>query len=200
MGSEAGSVSAAAETDPEPPANYHVQTDNSWSGLLPVGRQLLRALPLSLLVLAVAIVLNFALPRLAPGDPIDFLIPAEQANRVTAEQREALASAYGLDGSTGQQFVLYLKNLAKGDLGTSTRYGAPVRDLLADRLPWTLLLVGTSVVLSMLIGAALGFRSAWRRGSGSDVRTLTGVMVLDSFPPFFVALLLVLVFSVQLRL
>jgi len=75
-----------------------------------------------------------------------------------------------------------------------------VTSLLAERLPWTLLLVGTSVVLSILIGAALGFRSAWRRGTKSDVRTLTAVMVVDSFPPFFVALLLVLLFSVTLQL
>jgi len=59
--------------------------------LAPAGRQLLRALPLSLLALGVAIVGNFALPRLAPGDPIDFLIPAEQASLVSPEQREQLA-------------------------------------------------------------------------------------------------------------
>ena len=168
--------------------------------LAPVGRQLLRALPLSLLVLGVAIVLNFALPRLAPGDPMDFLIPAEQAALVSPEQREELAASYGLDGSTWEQFTRYVADLAQGDLGTSTRHGRAVTSLLAERLPWTLLLVGTSVVLSTLIGAALGFRSAWRRGTKSDVRTLTAVMVVDSFPPFFVALLLVLLFSVTLQL
>ena len=168
--------------------------------LAPIARQLARALPLAALVLGVAIVLNFLLPRAAPGDPIDFLIPAEQASKITPEQREDLAAEYGLDGSTWEQFTRYLGRLAEGDLGLSTRYGRPVRDLLGERLPWTLLLVGSSVVLSTAIGAALGFRSAWRRGTGSDVRTLTGVMVLDSFPPFFVALLLVLLFSVTLRL
>ncbi|HJV08728.1 MAG TPA: ABC transporter permease [Acidimicrobiales bacterium] len=168
--------------------------------LAPVGRQLLRALPLSVLVLGVAIVLNFALPRLAPGNPIDFLIPAEQATLVTPEQRQELAASYGLDGSTWEQFTRYIANLAHGDLGISTRHGRPVTSLLAERLPWTLLLVGTSVVLSTLIGAGLGFRSAWRRGTKSDVRTLTGIMVIDSFPPFFVALLLVLLFSVTLQL
>ena len=131
--------------------------------LAPVGRQLLRALPLSALVLGVAIVLNFALPRLAPGDPMDFLIPAEQASLVTPEQRQQLAASYGLDGSQWEQFTRYIANLAQGDLGTSTRHGRAVTSLLAERLPWTLLLVGMSVVLSTLIGAALGFRSAWRR-------------------------------------
>ena len=176
------------------------ESEGRWSGLVPIGRQLLRALPLAGLVLAVAIILNFALPRLAPGNPIDFLIPAEQASSISLAQREALAASYGLDGSSWEQFTRYLGNLAQGDLGISTRHGRPVTSLLAERLPWTLLLVGTSVVLSTLIGAALGFRSAWRRGTRSDVRTLTGVMVADSFPPFFVALLLMLLFSVQLKL
>lgn len=199
--SSSGTAPSAIPGEPAAPEErFHVQTDNQWSGLVPVGRQLVRALPLSLLVLAVAVVLNFVLPRAAPGDPIDFLIPAEQASKVTPEQRDALASVYGLDGSTGEQFTRYLGQLVRGDLGTSTRYGRPVTDLLAERLPWTLLLVGSSVVISTLVGAALGFRSAWRRGTGSDVRTLTGVMVVDSFPPFFVALLLVLLFSVTLKL
>ena len=91
--------------------------------LAPAGRQLLRALPLSLLVLGVAIVGNFALPRLAPGDPIDFLIPAEQASLVSPEQREQLAASYGLDGSQWEQFTRYIAHLAEGDLGTSTRHG-----------------------------------------------------------------------------
>lgn len=168
--------------------------------LVPLGRQLARALPLAALVLGVAIVLNFALPRAAPGDPIDFLIPAEQSAKITPEQRTELAAEYGLHGSTWEQFTRHVSRLAHGDLGVSTRYGRPVTDLLAERLPWTLLLVGASVVLSTLIGAGAGFRAAWRRGTASDVRSLTGVMVLDSFPPFFVALLLVLFFSVTLRL
>ena len=168
--------------------------------LKPIARQLARAVPLALLVLGVAIVLNFALPRAAPGDPIDFLIPAEQSTKITAEQRHEMAAQYGLDGSTWDQFTSYLGRLAHGDLGLSTRYGRPVNDLLGERLPWTLLLVGSAVLFSTVVGAALGFRAAWRRGTGSDVRSLTGVMVLDSFPPFFVALLLVLFFSVTLRL
>jgi peptide/nickel transport system permease protein len=190
----------SATITPDADERFHVQTDNQWSGLVPVGRQIARALPLAALVLGVAIILNFVLPRAAPGDPIDFLIPAEQANKVSAEQRNALAAEYGLNGSTWEQFTRYISGLAQGDLGISIRYGRPVTELLGERLPWTLLLVGSSVLLSTLIGAGLGFRSAWRRGTSSDVRTLTSVMVLDSFPPFFVALLLVLLFSVNLQL
>ena len=135
MPEETRAAPVPAGAAPEPPDAWRVQTDNQWSGLVPVGRQLLRALPLAGLVLAVAIVLNFALPRLAPGDPIDFLIPAEQASKITPEQRAEVASEYGLEGSVWEQFRRYVAALARGDLGTSTRYGAPVRDLLADRLP-----------------------------------------------------------------
>ena len=187
-----------------PPAGvderFSTQTDSQWSGLVPVGRQLVRTLPLAALVLGVAVVLNFVLPRAAPGDPIDFLIPAEQSSAITPERRAALAAEYGLHGSTAEQFRRYLADLSRGDLGVSIRYGVPVTDLLRERLPWTLLLVGSAVVLSTLVGAGLGFRSAWRRGTARDVRTLVGVMVVDSFPPFFVALLLMLLFSVTLHL
>ena len=200
VGRTSGEADGSAAAIPDRREHFRAPTDHQWSGLVPVGRQLGRAVPLAALVLGVAIVLNFVLPRAAPGDPLDFLIPAEQASAVSPERRAALAEQYGLDGSTWEQFTRYVGNLARGDLGTSIRYGRPVGDLLAERLPWTLLLVGSAVVLSTLIGAALGFRSAWRRGTPSDVRTLTGVMVVDSFPPFFVALLLVLLFSVTLRL
>ena len=196
--SEDGARPAGSERPRE--ERFHAQADDQWSGLIPVGRQLARALPLAALVLGVAVILNFALPRAAPGDPLDFLIPAEQASAISPERRAALAEQYGLHGSTGQQFTRYVSDLAHGDLGTSIRYGRPVSELLADRLPWTLLLVGSAVALSTVIGAALGFRSAWRRGTPADVRTLSAVMVLDSFPPFFVALLLVLLISVTLRL
>jgi peptide/nickel transport system permease protein len=200
MVDEGPSSPVALTSGPRRSEALRLQTDSLWSGVVPVGRQLLRALPLAALVMGVAIVLNFALPRLAPGDPIDFLIPPELASSVSPEQRARITASYGLDGSQWKQFRRYVANLARGDLGISIRHGRPVRELLAERLPWTLLLVGTSVVLSTMIGAGLGFRSAWRRGTRSDIRTLTGVMVTDSFPPFFTALLLVLLFSVELRL
>ena len=96
--------------------------DSRWGTLAPIGRQLLRALPLSLLVLGVAIVLNFALPRLAPGDPIDFLIPAEQASLVSPEQREQLERLGS--SSEWEHFGRYLVN-RHGDLGISPRTPDP---------------------------------------------------------------------------
>lgn len=152
------------------------------------------------LVLVAAAVLNFALPRLAPGDVIDYLIPPDQAGTITAEQRQQILSRYGLDQPTHVQFGQYVAGLARGDLLVSARYSRPVRDIIFERLPWTLLLVGTSTLLALAVGTIAGFRSAWKRGRAGDVSTLTTFMLLDSMPPFFVGLLLILVFSVHLGL
>lgn len=150
------------------------------------------------LVLAAIVVLNFALPRLAPGDAVDYLIPPEQAGALTVEQRSRVLSLYGLDEPIFVQFERYVSGLATGDLQISVRYRRPVVDVIAERIGWTVLLVGSAVVLAMLIGTVLGFRSAWRRGRRSDVGTLSAVMLADSIPPFFVGMLLILVFSVGL--
>lgn len=150
-------------------------------------------------VLLAAVVLNFALPRLAPGDPVDYLLPPEAAGEVSAAERARILSQFGLDEPIPVQFGHYLANLATGDLGLSVRYAAPVTEVLIDRAGWTALLVGGALVLSTVLGTLLGFRSARRRGSAGDAGTLTGVMVVDAMPPFFVGLLLILGFSVQLR-
>lgn len=152
------------------------------------------------LVLFAAVALNFALPRLAPGDAIDYLLTPETTGTLSPEQRSQLLSQYGLEKPVLDQFGSYLTALAQGDLGLSVRYGRPVRDLLAQRVGWSGLLVGGAVLLSSLLGALLGFRSAWRRGTTRDAGTLTGVMFIDSLPPFFVGMMLILVFSVQLDL
>jgi peptide/nickel transport system permease protein len=96
------------------------------------------------------------------------------------------------------QFGQYLLGLAQGDLLVSVRYGRPVLDVLAERIGWTLLLVGSAVVLATLIGTFLGFRSARRWGSAGDTGVLSGVMFVDALPPFLIGMLLLLVFSVEL--
>ena len=150
------------------------------------------------LVLLAAAVLNFSLPRLAPGDVTDYLIPPEQAAAIDEEQRQEILSRYGLDEPLPVQFRAYITGLAQGDLLVSARYSRPVLDIILERLPWTLALVGTSTLLAVGIGAVAGFRSAWKRGRAADVSTMSTFMLVDSMPPFFIALLLILVFSVHL--
>lgn len=149
------------------------------------------------LVVAAAVILNFALPRLAPGGPIEYLAPPADGI-VSEEKREEILSRYDLEGSTGEQFVSYVGNLAKGDLGTSIREARPVREVIGDRVLWSLLLVGTAVILSSAIGIALGFAAGWRRGSRRDAGILSAVLAVDALPAFFVGLMLLLVFSVKL--
>lgn len=152
------------------------------------------------LLLFALVVLNFALPRVAPGDAIDYLLPPEQAGALTPEQRDQVLAQFGLDQPVDVQFRRYLGGLAHGDLLYSVRYGRPVRDLLIERLGWTVLLVGGAVVLSTIVGTVLGFRSAWRRGTIGDGGVLGVVMLVDSMPAFFVGMLFILLFSVHLGL
>lgn len=150
------------------------------------------------LVLLLAATLNFLLPRLAPGDVVDYLLPPDEAGELTEEERDRVLARYGLDQPPATQYRDYLIGLTRGDLGVSARFGRPVRDVVLERLPWTLLLVGTATVLAIAIGTWAGFRSGWRRGRPSDVSTLSGFLLIDAMPPFFIALLLMLGFSVTL--
>ena len=150
------------------------------------------------LVLVVAVCVNFALPRLAPGDPLDYLL-GDASFQLTAEQRQQVLAQFGLDKPTAEQFRDYVVDLAHFRMGTSVRFGQPVGAVIRDRLPWTLALVGTSIVLAAIIGTTLGVLSARRRGRSSDVGILAGVMVLDSTPLFWLGMILLGIFSVQLR-
>lgn len=149
-------------------------------------------------VLLAAVTLNFLLPRLAPGDVVDYLLPTEQVGAITEEERQRVLSRYGLDEPPLVQYRDYVVGLARGEMGTSARYGRPVRDVVLERLPWTLLLVGTATTVAIVVGTVAGFRSGWRRGRASDVSTLGGFLLIDAMPPFFLALLLMLGFSVTL--
>jgi peptide/nickel transport system permease protein len=163
-----------------------------------VTRHVLRTVAQYGAVLVAAIALNFALPRLAPGDAIDYLLPPEQAGALTPEQRAEILDRFGLNDPLPEQFKDYVAGIARGDLLVSIRFGRPVTSLLGERVGWTLLLVGGALVLSTVIGALLGFRSAWRRGTSADTGTMAGMMFLDALPPFFVGMLLLLAFSVGL--
>ncbi len=150
------------------------------------------------LVTLVAITLNFALPRMAPGNVVDYLLPPEVAGSVSEADRQGLLRQFQLDKSVAHQYGVYVSNLSRGDLMVSARYGRPVRDLLLERVGWTVLLVGSALLIATVIGVSLGFRSGWRRGGARDVGALGAVLLADSTPPFFVGSMLLLVFSVKL--
>ena len=146
------------------------------------------------------VTLNFLLPRAMPGDPISALEDSSAPTYVRDDTARAeLARYYGLDRPLASQYVHYLGGLARGDLGESIRYNAPVAGLVAERLPWTLLLISTALVLAAAGGLLAGVQAAWRRGRAAD-RWLLGVFLgLRNFPVFFLGSLALFVFAVKLR-
>lgn len=145
------------------------------------------------------ITVNFFLPRALPGDPIDALLDSDSPGQVQDEAlRAQLEEYYGLDRPLGEQYRRYLGDLARGDLGVSIRYSVPVADLMKERLPWTLLLVLTSISLAVAVGWWAGIHSGWRRGRAADRGLLTFFLGLHSFPVFFVGSIALFVLSVKL--
>ena len=147
-----------------------------------------------------AISINFFLPRLVPGDPIK-LIAGDAAPQLGKERIAALRAQYGLDKPLSEQYMIYLKQLAHGDLGMSYRYsgGKTVVEVLIENFRWTLLLVGVSLVLALFLGSALGIWSATRHGDSIDFGLLSGVYILRAIPPFWLAMLLIPIFAIQYR-
>ncbi|MFN2556852.1 MAG: ABC transporter permease [Nitriliruptorales bacterium] len=148
------------------------------------------------LVLWVALTLNFLLPRLAPGDPIDYVLGESVVPN--ASDLERLRAEYGLEGSLPEQYADYWTRLASGQLGISVRFGEPVAKVLADRLPWTVLLVGLGTLASALLATLAGAVAAWRRGGRRDIGLVTGLLALDAMPGFWIGMLLISVFAVEL--
>jgi peptide/nickel transport system permease protein len=153
-----------------------------------------------IIALIIIIALNFLLPRLMPGDPLMAIYGDEALVQMSPQLEAELVERFALDQSLLHQFGAYIGGLFTGDLGHSYYYNAPVFDVILGRLPWTLLLVGLSLVLSTLIGIVLGIESGWRRGSRTDRALLGGLMSLNGFPDFFIGMVLLLVFGVTLGL
>lgn len=150
------------------------------------------------LVLLIALSLNFLLPRFMGGDPLLYIV-GEDIGRLTPEERAQVRRENGLDLPMYEQFASYLGNMVQGDLGWSISKKQPIGDVLKQRIPLTVLLTGSALVLSTIIGVALGALAAWRRGRRSDLSILTFFMFLESMPAFWVGMLLVAIFAVNLR-
>lgn len=149
------------------------------------------------LVLWVAATLNFALPHLAPGDPVDYLY-AGDARGLSVDQLDQIRASYGLDRSVLEQYLNFWAGLLRGDLGVSVQHNRPVLDVLVERVPWTLALVGTATILAAALGTLLGSWAAWRRGSRGDAGTVAGILLLDAMPGFWIGMILIAIFAVQL--
>lgn len=142
------------------------------------------------------VILNFLLLQLAPGDAADVM--AGEAGAATEETMAMLRKQFGLDLSLLDQLLAYLGNLAQGSLGFSPRYNMPVAELIAQRLPGTLLLMGLSLSLALLFGIALGTVMALNAGRWPDRVISVGSLIFYSVPGFWIGLMLIVLFSVKL--
>lgn len=150
-----------------------------------------------LVVLWLGATANFLLPRLLPGDPIQFLI-GEESERLSEPQRQAILAQFGLDRPLLEQYKQYLSGLMRLDLGASISRGAPVLKLVAERLPWTLLLVGSAIVLAFVLGFALACLFHWVESSRTSSALICAVVFFGSLPPFWVGMVSIAFFAVTL--
>ncbi|MCD4844804.1 MAG: ABC transporter permease [Methanosarcinales archaeon] len=144
------------------------------------------------------IILNFVMPRLMPGDPIDAIYGNELV-ALTPELREQLRAQYLLDQSIWSQFLHYLYSIASGDLGYSYAGKAPVIDIVAGALPWTILLVGTALFGAITIALFLGIESGWRRGERLDRYLFAIFSIINGIPGFFIGMILIIIFALNLK-
>jgi dipeptide transport system permease protein len=154
----------------------------------------LRRLALALPTLVGVIVVVFVILRLVPGDPIAMMVSSE----ASAEEVASLRAAYGLDKPIYIQFAIYLGDLVRGDFGTSITFKQDVLELVLQKLPATLELAFVAIVISIVLGVALGLSAAfWRdRWPEALVDGLNSVFL--AIPEFLWGLLLILMFAVFL--
>lgn len=158
-----------------------------------IAKRIAYAIPTILFV----ITLNFFLIHLSPGDPI-VILAGEQAT--DPEYLDMMRQRYGLDRPLYVQFVMYLGKVVCGDLGFSWRYKETVLGLIMDRLPATLLLTVSSIIFATIVGIILGVHASRKPYSLSDnIITITS-LIGYSMPIFWLGLMFILIFSINLNL
>ncbi|MBA3448712.1 MAG: ABC transporter permease [Pseudaminobacter sp.] len=160
--------------------------------LLLLRRRLIGSIP----VLLIVVIGAFLLLEAAPGDAVDAYVVSTGGDSGLIE---ALRQRWGLDQSPMARLATYLWSLAQLDLGTSVAFSRPIFDVIMERLPNTLLLMGSATALSFGVGSLLGIVAGARPGSFRDRFLSIGSLALYAIPGFWLGLVLTVVFSVQLR-
>ena len=160
---------------------------------------LLRRLAFYLAAFIAAATINFFLPRVMPGDPIQIMF-AGAGSDLSMENLNALKLTFGfIDAPLGEQYLAYLKSVFTGDLGRSIRFfPLPVTELLGRALVWTVGLVGTATIVSFALGTFLGVMAAWRRGTLFDTIVSVVAIFSSSVPAVVVSLIMLFAFGYTL--
>jgi peptide/nickel transport system permease protein len=161
-----------------------------------MGLQIIKRLLVALLTIAMVIVIAGVMIHIVPGDPVTAMM-AHSAS-ATPEAAAAMRAQLGLDLPIWQQVLYYLANVLKGDLGTTIRGGEPVAGLLLTRLPNTFLLAVAGLSTALVVGIPLGFVAAVNKGRIADFAITVVAVFGVSVPGFWVGLVLIQVFAVDL--
>ena len=152
-------------------------------------RYLLQRPGRGILTIFVSVTLVFFIIRAMPSDPVALMISPQ----MTPETQQALMQTYGLDKPIGTQYFLYMKELLHGNMGTSFAKRIPVTEYLAEKLPWTLLLLAAVMVIVIVIGISVGLFAAAHKGKlGDRIINILVTMGISIFIPFMAFLLLYL--------
>lgn len=147
-----------------------------------------------LVTLWAAVTLNFLLPRLMPGSPVDAALAkiASTGQPITNQQRHAIELELGSPhGNVIGQYFEYLANIVQLKFGRSYSFpNETVAHTIGKALPWTLILVGCTTIIAFVIGTLLGVYAGWRRGTKTDTTVTVGATLFAAFPPFWLGLLL----------
>jgi peptide/nickel transport system permease protein len=145
--------------------------------------------------LGLASIIIFGVIHLIPGDPVTTLAPP----RATPEQLQQLRIKWGLNEPIYVQYWNWISNFVQGDWGRSVQTGRPVFNMIAERLPITLRFTLLATIISYVVAIPLGVLAAVKRRTVYDYLSMGFVLLAVSFPSFWFAILLILVFSIQLQ-
>src|SRR5262249_4462292 len=176
-------------------STYSIDNRPDMTNSVNIYRFLIRRAFQSILLIFVLVVANFILIHLAPGHPVPLL--ADQSG--DAKYCEFIRATFGLDQSLGFQLWVYLKSSVQGDLGYSLSYQQPVSAVILSRVPATLLLMLSALLVSSSAGMLLGVESARRSHSFTDRLITLLAVVFYSAPAFCTGQILLIIFSLYLR-
>lgn len=159
-------------------------------------RYIIKRLLMGILVVLFVTVLIFGIMQAMPGNPVDLMVDT----RVSAEKVAEIKAEWGLDKPPVVQYFYWLGNILRGNFGMSISLKQNVSDLILQRLPYTLLLTGAALLIEYLLAIPLGLLAAVRKNKLTDKALTVTTVVLWSMPPFWLGVLLMLVFSIHLNI
>lgn len=152
------------------------------------------------ITLLILLILSFYLPRLLPGDPISAIFGEEAIVSMSEKTIAEIRDRMGLDKPLWMQFILYIKDILRGDLGYSYYYREYIWKIIKSSFPWTLALIGVSLPISSILGFLLGLEASYISGSKLDKISFITMIAIGSLPEFLVGIIFLVVFAINLRI